>query len=139
LKVGAGEAAAAAALAGLNVDFARTVAPTTPPTIIDAATADPKSRVRVLFMHTSSEANLRTALESGVSFGPAGPAFLLLPPDLGLGALVIWKRPVQPDAVGAPGLIDLGADDIPPLPQVHDAAMQLCRPALRRYPHTFLL
>jgi hypothetical protein len=68
LNVGAGDAAAAAALAGDNVDFARTVAPMNPPKIIAAATRDPKSRMRVLFMPSSSEPNLKIGLESGVSF-----------------------------------------------------------------------
>ena len=53
MDVAAGEVAAngaaLAALAGISVDLASTVAPMTPPKTIDAATADPSRRMRVLF------------------------------------------------------------------------------------------
>jgi hypothetical protein len=50
LDCGDGDAAAAAALAGVKLDFANTVAPTTPPANIAATIAAANTRVRGLFM-----------------------------------------------------------------------------------------
>jgi hypothetical protein len=68
LGVGLGEAAARAALAGVTVDRASTVAPRTPPKTIAAATTDANRRTRVLSMARSSGPNLKTGLDSGETF-----------------------------------------------------------------------
>jgi hypothetical protein len=71
LKVGVGEAAERAArtlVAGLLPERAA-AAPITPPNTRAAATTDPKRMIRVLSMPASSGPNLKTSLDSGVSFG----------------------------------------------------------------------
>jgi hypothetical protein len=60
--------AVAAALTDVNVDLARKVAPMTPPKIMAAATTEAKTRVSVFFMPPASAPNLKTTLESGVSY-----------------------------------------------------------------------
>jgi hypothetical protein len=50
LDFGDGDAAAAAALAGVKLDFANTVAPTSPPANMAATIAPANTRVRGLFM-----------------------------------------------------------------------------------------
>jgi len=79
-------------------------------------------------------------MTSGPGTGPAGRRsaragrFPALPIDLGFRALVIGERTIQPHALGTTRLVDLSAHDVPTLAQVHDAAVQLSCPALRRYP-----
>ena len=77
LNPGAGDAAAEAAPAAVSVDLDMAVAPSTPPKIMAAATTEATTRVRVVIMGRYSAPNLKTSLESGVSFG----ARLLLPAD----------------------------------------------------------
>src|SRR5690349_5874127 len=58
------------------------------------------------------------------------------PPRLGLGRGLVRIGAVEPHAVGVAVLVDLGADDVPPLAEVKDAVMRrragLGGPAFRR-------
>ena len=51
----------------------------------------------------------------------------------------VWIRTIQPDAFRVARFVDLSAYDVPTLAQVHNAAVQLSCPALRRYPHPIVL
>jgi len=51
--------------------------------------------------------------------------------DLGFGRLVIRIWAVETNASSRPGIVEVGAEDIPPLAEVQDAVMALSGPALR--------
>lgn len=50
--------------------------------------------------------------------------------DFGFGRLVIRVRAVEANASGGSGIIEVGAQHVPPLAQVQNAMMALSRPAL---------
>jgi len=59
--------------------------------------------------------------------------------DLSFGRLVIRVRAVEAYAARSSGIVDVGADHVPPLAQVQEAVMALPRPALGRYANPFRL
>jgi len=54
--------------------------------------------------------------------------------NLCFGGCPICVRAVQPNAFGAAGFVQLSADHVPALAQVHHPVVKLSRPALGRYP-----
>ena len=59
--------------------------------------------------------------------------------DLSFRRLVIRVRAVEAYAARSSGIVDVGADHVPPLAQVQDAVMALPRPALGRNANPFRL
>jgi len=62
-------------------------------------------------------------------------ALSLLPVYFRLSGHAIRVRAVEPNPFGATGLAELGADDVPALPEMHHAVVELSRPALGRDAH----
>jgi hypothetical protein len=62
-----------------------------------------------------------------------------MPLDLGFGGLVICVRAVETHPSGIAGLVNVGAQHVPPLAQVQHSVMSLGRPALWCDPYALSL